>query len=403
MEKRCSRAVRHIRAALFAMTPFFALPIFANVAQAVEYLGGQTIDLRSSNGGNFLSARIDQGGNLLSVAPSVQDWEKFDVVDYGGGWFALKSHANGKFVTANLNLANAPLQAVASTAQQWEMFQIVDAGGGNIALKSQANNLYVSTRSDAGMAVRAQAGSIQGWETYHYDKISSSSSSTSGGLSTSKPPGGNFNLSGFTLQLPTGSSGNVDTISGSQLAGGFTKSPYFYTDSADGAMVMADPATGWTTSGSLHPRVELRENAIWPTSGTNVMTNTVAVTKVPSHTTIGQIFQGTGPSKPLCELQVTSSGVVQLLLESTNQGGSSTMNTIASVGLGTKFTYSLQLSGKTITVKVGSTTKTFTMPSSFVGESFYFKAGDYDQSAVSGTPSSTASTIVKFYALSISH
>jgi len=222
-------------------------------------------------------------------------------------------------------------------------------------------------------------------------------------LSTSLPPGKNFNLSGFTLQLPTGSSGNVDTVSGSQLAGGFTKSPYFYTDTGDGSMVMGDPSTGWTTSGSLHPRVELRENATWATSGTNVMTNTVAVTKVPSHTTIGQIFQGTGPSKPLCELEFTSGGVVQLLLEKTNQGGSSTMNTIASVGVGTKFTYTMQLSGTTITIKVGSTTKTFALPSSFVGEKFYFKAGDYDQSAVSGTPKTTASTIVKFYALSIKH
>ncbi len=128
--------------------------------------------------------------------------------------------------------------------------------------------------------------------------------------------------------------GNVDTATGSQLAAGFTKSPWFYTDTGDGSMVMGDPSTGWTTSGSLHPRVEMRENATWATSGTNVMTNTVVVTKVPDHTTIGQIFQGTGPSKPLCELQVTSKGVVQLLLESTNEGGTSTTTTIASVSLG---------------------------------------------------------------------
>ncbi|MDB5816183.1 MAG: hypothetical protein JWN23_3300 [Rhodocyclales bacterium] len=223
-------------------------------------------------------------------------------------------------------------------------------------------------------------------------------------LSTSAPPGTNFSLSGFTLQLPTGSSGNVDTETGAQLAAGFTKSPWFYTDTTDGAMVMGDPSTGWTTSGSLHPRTELRENAEWATSGTNILDATVTVTKVPSHTTIGQIFQGgSAPSKPLCELQVTSAGVLQLLLESTNQGGSSTTTTIASVSLGTKFTYQMKLSGTTISVKINSTTKTFTLPSSFVGESFYFKAGDYDQSAVSGTPKTTASTVVKFYVLKITH
>ncbi len=65
--------------------------------------------------------------------------------------------------------------------------------------------------------------------------------------------------------------------------------------------------------------------------------------------------------------------------------------------------YSLQLSGTTVTVTIGSATKTFTMDKSFDGESFYFKAGNYDQSAVQGTPGTTASTIVKFYALSIKH
>lgn len=223
-----------------------------------------------------------------------------------------------------------------------------------------------------------------------------------GGLDVNAPPGKNFNLAPFFLQLPTGSADNPNTISSAALAT-FTDSPYFYTDKTDGSMVMADPAQGWTTSGSLHPRVEFRENATWTTSGTNVLTATVAVAKVPSHTTIAQIFQGTGPSKPLCELQVSSTGVVQLLLENTNQGGSSTVPHITTVSLGKKFDYLLQLEGTTITVTVNGVTTTFPMPASFIGERFYFKAGDYDRSAVEGTPLSTVGTIVQFYALAIKH
>ena len=225
---------------------------------------------------------------------------------------------------------------------------------------------------------------------------------TGGGLNGGVVPGKNFNLAPFLLQLPTGSADNTDTVSGSGLAT-FTDSPYFYTNKSDGSMVMADPKQGWTTSGSLHPRVELRENATWKTSGTNVLAATVDVVEVPSHTTIGQIFQGSGPSKPLCELQVTSAGVVQLLLEDTNEGGSSTVPKITTVSLGTKFDYQLELSGTTITVTVNNVTTTFPMPASFIGESFYFKAGDYDQSAVAGTPLTSVSTIVQFYALSIKH
>ncbi len=222
------------------------------------------------------------------------------------------------------------------------------------------------------------------------------------GLSGSLAPGQNFNLAPFTLQLPTGSTDHPDTVSGSALVT-FTDSPYFHTNKSDGSMVMADPKQGVTTSGSLHPRVELRENATWKTSGTNVLSATVEVVEVPSHTTIGQIFQGSGPSKPLCELQVTSAGAVKLLIEKTNEGGSSTLPEITTVSLGTKFDYKLELSGTTITVTVNNVTTTFPLPATFIGESFYFKAGDYDQSAVAGTPLASVSTVVQFYALSIKH
>ena len=215
-------------------------------------------------------------------------------------------------------------------------------------------------------------------------------------------PGDNFKLDIYTLQLPTGAQGNVATKKGPELEAGFTDPHYFYSGS-DGAMVMMDPRVGYTTSGSVHPRTEFRENAIWTTGGTNLLDAQVAVTKVPGNTAIAQIFQGTGPSKPLCELQYSSSGAVKLFLEKTNQGGSSTTTTITTVPLGTKFTYQLKLSGKTITVRVNNTTKTFTMDDSFVGEKFYFKAGNYDQTATQGTPQTAEGTVVKFYTLKITH
>ena len=49
------------------------------------------------------------------------------------------------------------------------------------------------------------------------------------------------------------------------------------------------------------------------------------------------------------------------------------MNTIASASLGTKFTYQMKLSGTKITITINGTAKSFTMPSSFDGEKFYFK------------------------------
>ena len=43
------------------------------------------------------------------------------------------------------------------------------------------------------------------------------------------------------------------------------------------------------------------------------------------------------------------------------------------------------------------------MDSSFDGERFYFKAGDYDRTAVSGTPPTTPGAVVKFHALTFTH
>ena len=267
---------------------------------------------------------------------------------------------------------------------------------------------YTFKAGNSGLCLDVSgAGTANGTkvQTYTCNGTNAQTWALTGGpaLNPNAPPGTNFNLSGYTLQLPTGSSGDVNTASGTQLADGYTDSPYFYTDPSDGAMDMMDPHTGWTTSGSEHPRVEFRENAIWPSSGTNVLSGTVEVAKVPSNTTISQIFQGTGPSKPLCELQFDSGGTVNLFLESTNEGGDGASTPITTIGVGTKFNYQLELSGSTITVIANGVTKTFTMDSSFDGEEFYFKAGDYDQSAVSGTPSTAVSTLVKFYALSITH
>ena len=161
-------------------------------------------------------------------------------------------------------------------------------------------------------------------------------------LSPSNPPGSNFNLAPFTLQLPTGSSGKVDTVSGSSLASGYVNPTYFYTDGSDGSMVMMDPTQGWTTSGSLHPRTELRENAIWPTSGTNRLNATVAVTQVPGHTTIGQIFQGTGPKRRCASCSSRRAASCNCCSKAP-WGGKSTTTPITTVGVGQKFSYALSL------------------------------------------------------------
>lgn len=59
-------------------------------------------------------------------------------------------------------------------------------------------------------------------------------------LNANCAPGGNFDLSRWSLQLPIGSAGSPTTISSGSLQGcsGWTNSDYFYTEGGDGALVM---------------------------------------------------------------------------------------------------------------------------------------------------------------------
>ncbi len=226
-------------------------------------------------------------------------------------------------------------------------------------------------------------------------------------------PGGAFDLSRWELQEPVGAPGSPTTILPSALEGpsGYHDA-YFYLDDA-GAMTFWDPENGVTTADSSYPRSELREmnadatTANWPASGTNTLSATVAVTQVPDHVCIGQIHIGSAldaglasSTKPLLELYYYQDGSIEVGIENSPTGGQ-TQHMLANVPLGTKFTYSIVLTGAgAISVAINGQASSFTMPSGFAGYGEYFKAGDYDQTA--GTDASVGAT-VKFYALAVVH
>ncbi|MGO9834065.1 MAG: polysaccharide lyase family 7 protein [Polyangiaceae bacterium] len=235
-----------------------------------------------------------------------------------------------------------------------------------------------------------------------------------GGLNPNVAPGGNFALSVWELQLPIGSAGDPTTIAPATLEGGFHDT-YFFTDTTDGAMTFFDPEDGVTTADSSYPRSELREMntdgtaADWAVAGTNTLSATLAVTQVPDHVCVGQIHIGTAieagleeSTKPLLELYYYASGAITLGIED-SPAGSQTSYSIATVPLGAKFSYTIQLVGAgTITLTVDGTPHTYTMPASFGGYGMYFKAGDYDQTADADAGAALGAT-VKFYALQVSH
>jgi len=122
-------------------------------------------------------------------------------------------------------------------------------------------------------------------------------------------------------------------------------------------------------------------------------------------TTIGQVFDSTD-SIPLCEIEYTQNansagGNFQLLYEEAKGAGSNTYLS-AQDSLGTQYTFEASLSGGVLTIYVNGAL-VFTKTPSYSGKTFYFKAGDYDQTSTSGPVTTTPYTIVEICSLRIIH
>lgn len=220
-----------------------------------------------------------------------------------------------------------------------------------------------------------------------------------------------INLSMWYLELPTGTGTSPTTISASQLAAGFSDA-YFYLG-ADGGQVFMDPATGITTPGSVHCRTELHETtssgqgAQWGSSGTNTMTVSGTVLQVgggsSGDVTIAQVFNDTD-SITLCELQysVGRGGLELFYEEAKGNGGETDLKT--PISLGSRYTFILDFSKGVLTVTVNGKQVYSHEPSSAVsGNQFFFKVGNYDQTASAGPISITPYTIVEDYSVDVVH
>jgi len=224
-----------------------------------------------------------------------------------------------------------------------------------------------------------------------------------GTLNPNAPPGCNFDLSIWSLQLPTGSPGSPTTISNTQLENGYTDQ-YFFTGS-DGAMVMIDPnppSSGCvTTANSTHCRTELREvntdgsAAVWSASGTNTLSATLNVTNAAGAPVIGQIHLDPAVSvRPLIELFYTTSGDIVAGVEQCTAGGCENRTTVGHVAPGTQFRYVISYTHNVLTVSInGGAPHSLSTP--LLGDGGYFKAGNYGQGTTQGT--------VAFYSVKVVH
>jgi hypothetical protein len=222
-------------------------------------------------------------------------------------------------------------------------------------------------------------------------------------------PGGNFDLTVWNLQLPTGAPNKPDIIPGSKLSGcsGYQDKSTFFTDTKDGSVTMKVPGSPSssgcvTTKNSLHCRTELREikPASWdPKAKTNRLNVTVQVVNADDSsrgTVIGQIhIDDSISTKPICELYYSKSGVITMGVEKTRAGGSSVFTEVGNVPVGKKFDYAIIYEKNVLGVSVnGGKLKTLST-NELDAPNSYFKAGNYNQG--------DSASEVKFFAIGASH
>ena len=263
---------------------------------------------------------------------------------------------------------------------------------------------------------------------------------TSRALNPSLPPGGNFDLNHWYLQLPTlngvltgTAAGNVDSASTPQLVAGFTNA-YFYT-ATDGAMTFWTPDNGATTSGSAHPRSELREllntndtTVNWTLYGQHTLIAQCKVLQVPADTgkvCIGQIHEpGTrldGSTSANNEQMIMFDLPNQKIYANINLDGDlassfgKTFISGASVATNTVINYSMSVLNGVLTISVNNVTNAWNLFSGTnfqghiaqnwdknSGNTVYLKAGDYNQTT-NQCNCSTDGARVAFYALTTFH
>jgi hypothetical protein len=228
------------------------------------------------------------------------------------------------------------------------------------------------------------------------------------GLDPNKPPGANFDLTRFTLQLPL-SDGNNGVQQIKDLSA--YKSDYFYT-APDGAMTFWCPVNGAHTMNTHYPRTELRENAIggdWAISGTHSLSASFKVTKTPSSkgTIIGQVHgNATDGTGEILKLEWLTTNQIVASIEGNTDPASQSDKDLGSYALNTLLSYTIKLENSQLTVTItdakGATKSITTSYSaaSWTKDTYYFKLGDYVQLA--GT-SATDGGRVSFYSFAIKH
>lgn len=139
-------------------------------SSTLKNLYGRTISLRSLK--NELVVTADMNSNedippLLANRSEVRTWEKFNVINAGDGFIALKARANDRYVSMEDNLIKKELVAKVNEIRSWEKFRWIENDDGSISLRSGVRNYFVTVEGSAD-ALQGNRSSIGLWEKFEW-------------------------------------------------------------------------------------------------------------------------------------------------------------------------------------------------------------------------------------------
>jgi hypothetical protein len=158
-------------------TPSSGLP-FAEVsgtpATAAKHLGSASIGLdKQTSSSTVISLRSHANGRYVTAgsSPLIADQtsagtaQQFEEIDAGGGAIALRAKANGQIVTAE-NAGAVALIANRTAVGPWEQFQLISNPDGSVSLKALVNNNFVTAENAGAAPLIANRTAIGPWEEF---------------------------------------------------------------------------------------------------------------------------------------------------------------------------------------------------------------------------------------------
>jgi uncharacterized protein len=139
--------------------------VAANCAVTAPPPPPRVISLRAHANGKLVCADNAGASPLIANRTAIGTWERFDLLDAGGGNIALRARANNRIVTAD-NAGASPLIANRTSVGPWETFQLVRNADGSVSLKAGANGRFVTAENAGASALIANRTAIGAWEEF---------------------------------------------------------------------------------------------------------------------------------------------------------------------------------------------------------------------------------------------